>query len=85
MSNKCPTCSQTGAERTNPHGEARGSESAIRNATELALASLRKVEAANLPDVLKPATASEAILKCRWPALRGEWRQRVGKEKPRNL
>jgi hypothetical protein len=85
MSNKCPTCSQPGTERSNPQGEARGGEPVSRNASELVPASLNKVEAANLPDVLKPATASEATLMCSWRASRGERRQRAGKEKSRNL
>ena len=86
MSNKCPACSQSGTERSNPQGEARGGKPASRNIiSELDSASLNKVEAANLPDVLKPATASEATLKCSWRAFRGGWRQRAGKEKSSNL
>jgi hypothetical protein len=85
MSNKCPTCSQSGAERSNPQGEARCGEPASRNAIELDSASLHKVGAANLPDWMKPAIVGEAALECsRW-APRGDWRQRVGKEKSSNL
>ena len=85
MSNKCPTCSQAGAERSNPQGEARCGEPASRNAIELASASLHKVGAANLPDWTKPAIIGEATLeRSRW-APRGDWSQRVGKEKSSNL
>ena len=85
MSNKCPTCSQSGVERSNPQGEARCSEPASRNASELDSASLHKVGLANLPDRTKPAIIGEATLvRSRWTP-RGDWRQRVGKEKPRNL
>ena len=85
MSNKCPTCSQTGVERSNPQGEARCGEPASRNAIELDSASLRKVGTANLPDWTKPAIIGEAALVCsRWVP-RGDWSQRVGKEKSSNL
>ena len=85
MSNKCPTCSQSGVERSNPQGEARCGEPASRNAIELDSASLHKVGVANLPDWTKPATIGEATLvRSRW-APRGDWRQRVGKEKSSNL
>lgn len=85
MSKKCPTCSQTGAERSNPQGEARRGEPASRNAIELDSASLHKVGAANLPDWTKPAIVGEAALVCSRRAPRGDWRQRAGKEKSRNL
>jgi len=85
MSNKCPTCSQTGAERSNPQGEARCGEPASRNASELDSASLHKVGAANLPELPKPATVGEATLERSRQAPRGDWRQRAGKEKSRNL
>ena len=78
MSNKCPTCSQTGAERSNPQGEARRGEPASRNASELDSASLHKVGVANLPDWTKPATVGEATLERSRQAPRGDWRQRVG-------
>ena len=85
MSNKCPTCSQTGVERSNPQDEARCGEPASRNAIELDSASLHKVGAANLPDWTKPAIIGEAALECsRW-APRGDWSQRVGKEKSSKL
>ena len=85
MSNKCPTCSQSGVERSNPQGEARCGEPVSRNANELDSASLRKVGVANLPDWTKPAIIGEATLvRSRW-APRGGWRQRAGKEKSRNL
>ena len=85
MSNKCPTCSQTGAERSNPQGEARCGEPASRNESELDSASLRYTGAANLPEMAKPATVGEATLERNRQAPRGGWRQRVGKEKPMNL
>ena len=86
MSNKCPTWSQSGTERSDPQGEARGGEPASRHIKcELDSASLHEMEAANLSEMLKPATASEVTLECNWRASRGGWRQRVGKEKSRNL
>ncbi len=85
MSNKCPTCSQSGAERSNPQGEARCGEPVSRNKIELDSASLRKMGAANLPEVVKPATVGQAALVCSRRAPRGGWRQRTGKEKSRNL
>jgi hypothetical protein len=85
MSNKCPTCSQTGAERSNPQGEARRGEPASRNENKLDSASLHKVGVANLPDWTKPATVGEATLERNRQAPRGGWRQRVGKGKQRNL
>ena len=85
MSNKCPTCSQTGAERSNPQGEARCGEPASRNVSELDSASLHYMGAANLPEMAKPVTVGEATLECNRWAPRGDWRQRVGKEKSSNL
>jgi hypothetical protein len=85
MSNKCPTCSQTGAERSNPQGEARCGEPASRNENELNSASLRHMGAANLPDWTKPATVGEVTPERNRQAPRGGWKQRAGKEKPRNL
>ena len=85
MSNKCPTCSQPGVERSNPQGEARRGEPASRNAIELDSASLHKVGVANLPDRTKPAIVGEATLERSRRAPRGDWRQRVGKEKSSNL
>ena len=85
MSYKCPTCSQSGAERSNPQGEARCGEPASRNASELDSASLHKVGAANLQDWTKPAIVGEAALECSRRAPRGDWIQRAGKEKSSNL
>ena len=85
MSNKCPTCSQAGAERSHPQGEARCGEPASRNASELDSASLHYMGAANLPEMAKPATVGEAALECNRWAPRGDWRQRAGKEKSSNL
>ena len=85
MSKKCPTCSQTGAERSDPQGEARCGEPASRNENELDSASIRNMGAANLPEMAKPATVGEATLERNRQAPRGGWRQRVGKEKSSNL
>ena len=85
MSNKCPTCSQTGTERSNPQGEARRGEPASRNTSELDSASLHDMGAANPSDMPKPAIVGEATLERSRQAPRGDWRQRAGKEKPRNL
>ena len=64
MANKCPTFSQSGIERSNPQGEARGGEPASRNQKcKLVSASLHKVKAGNLPRRTKPAVASEAAWK----------------------
>jgi hypothetical protein len=85
MTNRCPSCSQSGAERSNPQGEARCGEPASRNASELDSASLRYMGVTNPPRWLKSATDGEAtpVRSRRTP--RGGWRQRAGKEKSRNL
>ena len=85
MSNKCPTCSQSGTERSNPQSEAQKGEPMSRNANELDSASLRNVGAANLPKMLKPEIVGQVTLERSRRAPRGGWRQRVGKEKHRNL
>ena len=85
MVNRCPTCSQSGGERSNPQAEARCGEPASRNASELDSASLHYMGVANLPERVKPATDDEATPSCNRGAPRGDWRQRVGKEKSRNL
>jgi len=86
MTTKHPTCSKLGTERSNPQGEARGSELVSRNALrELDSASLRKVGAVNIPEWTKPATDSEAMFICNYQAPRGGWRRRARKEKLRNL
>jgi len=83
---ECPTCSQSGGERSNPQVEARGGEPTSRNASELVSASLHeKTGVANLSDVLKPATVGEVTFTCSQLAPRGDWRQRVGTERLRNL
>ena len=83
---ECPTCSQSGAERSNPQGEALNGEPTSRNAIELDSASLHeKTGAANLSDMLKPATVGEVTFTCNQLAPRGDWRQRVGTERLRNL
>lgn len=83
---ECPTCSQTGAERSNPQGEALRGEPTSRNAIELDSASLHyKTGAANLSDMLKPATVGEVTFACNQLAPRGDWRQRVGTDRLRNL
>ena len=82
----CATCSQTGAERSNPQGEVLRGEPASRNASELDPASLHyETGAANLSDVLKPATVGEETFRCSQLAPRGDWRQRAGTERLRNL
>ncbi len=85
MTNRCPSCSQPGGERSNPQAEARRGEPASRNASELDSASLHYVGATILPEVVKSATGDEATPECNRRAPRGVWRQRVGKEKSRNL
>jgi hypothetical protein len=82
---ECPTCSQTGAERSNPQGEVLRGEPASRNAIELDSASLRYLGAANLSGMPKPATVGEVTFTCSQLAPRGGWRQRVGTERLRNL
>ena len=83
---ECPTCSQTGAERSNPQGEVLRGEPASRNASELDSASLHyRTGAANLSDMPKPATVGEETFTCSRLAPRGDWRQRVGTERLRNL
>lgn len=85
MTNKCPTCSQTGVERSSPQDEARRGEPASRNASELDSASLDKAGVASLPGMVKPAIIDEETFESNRWAPRGDWRQRVGKEKSRNL
>jgi len=83
---ECPTCSQAGAERSNPQGEVLRGEPASRNASELDSASLHyRTGAANLSDMLKPATVGEETFTRSRLAPRGDWRQRVGTERLRNL
>ena len=85
MSTRYPTCSEASSERSNPEAEALLSKPASRNASELASASLHLLGVTILTDVLKSVINEEAIPECiRW-APRGDWRQRVGKEKSRNL
>ena len=85
MTTRCPSCSQTGGERSNPQAEARGGEPASRNASELDSASLRKMGVTILPKMVKSATDDEATPVCSRRAPRGGWRQRAGKERFRNL
>ena len=56
-----------------------------RNENELTSASLFYMGAANLPEMLKPAIVGQVTLESSRRALRGDWRQRIGKEKHRNL
>jgi len=85
MSTKYPTCSEASSERSNPQAEALASKPASRNPSELDSASLHLLGVTNLPDMLKSVINEEAILECiRWTP-RGDWRQRAGKEKSRNL
>jgi len=85
MTNRCPSCSQTGGERSNPQAEARRGEPASRNASELDSASLHYTGVTILPDRVKSATGDEATPASSRRAPRGDWRQRAGKEKSRNL
>ena len=85
MTTGCPPCSQAGGERSNPQGEARGGELASRNTIELDSASLHYEGATILPEMVKSAiTGGETSGSNQW-APRGDWRQRAGKEKSRNL
>ncbi len=56
-----------------------------RNASELDSASLLYVGVTKLPKKLKSAIAGEETLERTQRTLRGVWRRRAGKEKPRNL
>src|SRR5579862_2777759 len=85
MTKRCPTCSRTGAGRSNPQGEARRGEPVSRNASELDSASLRYEGVTNLPKVVKSAIAGGATPASNRRTPRGGWRRRAGKEKPRNL
>jgi len=93
MKTKCPTCSLSALkgvipkvkpEKTETRERFRG-EPASRNESELDSASLHYVGVANLPDLLKPAIAGEETLQSSQRTPRGDWRQRAGKEKSRNL
>ena len=66
-------------------GEASRGEPASRSASELESASLHTVEVASLPEMRKPAIDREATGARTDRTFRGEWRQRVGTERPRNL
>ena len=85
MSTRYPTCSKASSERSNPQAEASPREPVSRNASELDSASLHLLGVTNLPKMLKSATDEEAIPDCIRRAPRGDWRQRAGKEKSRNL
>jgi len=85
MSTRYPTCSKASSERSNPQAEASPREPASRNASELDSASLHLLGVTNLPEMLKSVTDEEAIPVCIRQAPRGDWRQRAGKEKSRNL
>jgi len=56
-----------------------------RNASEPDSASLCKVRAANLPDVMKPDTGGEVMGESSRRALRGGWGWRMGTDQSRNL
>ena len=85
MSTRYPTCSKVSSERSNPQAEASLRKPVSRNASELDSASLHLLGVTNLPEMLKSATDEEAIPVCIRQASRGDWRQRTGKEKSRNL
>ena len=83
---ECSTCSQSGAERSNPQSEVLCVEPTSRKLTELDSASLRyKTGVANLSEMTKPDAAGEVTFACSQLAPRGGWRQRVGTERLRNL
>ena len=86
MITECPSCSQSGGERSNPQAEARNGEPVSRNASELDSASLRyRTGVTSLPYWLKSVIGGEATLARIRRTPRGGWRQRAGKEKSRNL
>ncbi len=85
MSTRYPTCSKASSERSNPQAEASLREPVSRNASELDSASLHLLGVTNLPEMLKSVTDEEAIPVSIRQAPRGDWRQRTGKEKSRNL
>jgi len=70
---------------SNPSDEASGGEPTSRSASELDSASLHKVKVASPSEMMKPAADGEATGECSRRAFRGERRQRVGTERPRNL
>jgi hypothetical protein len=56
-----------------------------RNASKPDSASLRKVKAASLPEMVKPATGDEITGAVHGRAFRGSWGQRAGKDSLRKL
>lgn len=65
MTTECPSCSQSGGERSNPQAEARNDESVSRNASELDSASLRYGVRATSPGYwLKSVTGGVATFEC---------------------
>ena len=93
MSIECSTCSLSALKGAIPKvkPENRGprqrfsGEPVSRNIRELVSASLHYLRVANLPERMKPVMFGQATLVCSRSALRGDWRQRAGKEKSRNL
>ena len=85
MSTRYPTCSKASSERSNPQAEASPRKPVSRNASELDSASLHYLGVTNLPEMLKSVTDEEAIPVSIRQAPWGDWRQRTGKEKSRNL
>ena len=93
MSTKCPTCSLSALKGVIPKvkPDIRGSrerprgEPVSRNVNELDSASLHYVGVASLPELVKPVIADEETLQSSQRTPRGDWRQRAGKEKSRNL
>ena len=81
----CPSCSQSGGERSNLQAEAWTGELVSRNASELDSAPLHYIGATKLPEMMKSATVDEATLERSRRAPRGDWRQRARKERQRNL
>ena len=85
MTNRYPSCSQFGGERSNPQAEARKGELVSHNASELDSASLRYVGVTKLPEMLKSETGGEEMPECSRRTPRGGWRWRARKERFRNL
>ncbi len=79
------TGSRTSVSRSNPAGGNRGSKPASRSASEPDSASLFKLRAAKLPDLMKPDTGGEVMGASSRRALRGGWGRRMGIDQSKNL
>jgi len=85
MTTVCPSCSYSAPKGVIPN--AKPGNANLRAVTKVNSIRPRYTirEPANPPDRLKPVTVGQATLICRRQAPRGDWRQRAGKEKSRNL